>query len=110
MPARRPARPHLRTPQPAPASARHIYNQYVIRVAAERRDEIRQRLTDAGIGTAIYYPGALHQQPALAAADPATQMPEAERCCAQALALPVYPGLSRDERDHVVAALLDALD
>ncbi len=86
----------------------HAWNQYVIRL--QQRDAVRQRLTDAGIGTAIYYPGALHQQPALAAADPATQMPEAERCCAQALALPVYPGLSRDERDHVVAALLDALD
>ncbi|MEE2972683.1 MAG: DegT/DnrJ/EryC1/StrS family aminotransferase, partial [Planctomycetota bacterium] len=34
----------LRTPRPAPAGARHIYNQYVIRVPAAHRDALRRDL------------------------------------------------------------------
>jgi dTDP-4-amino-4,6-dideoxygalactose transaminase len=85
----------------------HVWNQYVIRL--RDRDAVRKRLTQAGVGTAIYYPGALHQQPALAVANPPTHLPQAEQACSEALALPVYPGLSEAERAHVVAALLDAL-
>src|SRR5687768_9592147 len=37
-----------------------IYNQYVIRVP--NRDTVKQRLSDKGIGSAVYYPLPLHQQ------------------------------------------------
>lgn len=85
----------------------HAWNQYVIRLAD--RDDVRARLTEAGIGTAIYYPGALHQQPALAAAGPHAPMPAAEAACAQTLALPVYPGLTALERERVAEVLVAAL-
>ncbi len=85
----------------------HAWNQYVIRL--RDRDAVRDRLSQAGVGTAIYYPVALHEQPALAQAQPARHLPESERACREALALPVYPGLTESERDHVVRALLDAL-
>ena len=52
----------LRTPKPAPAGARHIYNQYVIRVPAAIRDAVRQDLAARKIGTEIYYPLPLHMQ------------------------------------------------
>ncbi|MGH8269593.1 MAG: DegT/DnrJ/EryC1/StrS family aminotransferase, partial [Steroidobacteraceae bacterium] len=39
---------------------RHVWNQYVIRV--QRRDELRQYLASAGVGTEIYYPIPLHLQ------------------------------------------------
>ncbi len=49
----------LRTP-PVMPGYRHIFNQYVVRV--QNRDALRQRLTERGIGSEIYYPVPLHQQ------------------------------------------------
>ena len=43
---------------PGEATRGRIYHQYVIR--AERREELRERLTQAGIATAVYYPIPLH--------------------------------------------------
>jgi dTDP-4-amino-4,6-dideoxygalactose transaminase len=78
----------------------HAWNQFVIRT--ERRDALAQALSEAQIGSAIYYPSALHRAKALAKARPAESMPNAERCCDEVLALPIYPGLREAERARVV--------
>ncbi len=85
----------------------HAWNQYVVRT--EQRDRLRQALDDAGIGNAIYYPNALHQQGALAAANPIASLPLAERACTEVLALPIYPGLTEYERDRVTEVVTSSL-
>jgi dTDP-4-amino-4,6-dideoxygalactose transaminase len=83
---------------------RHVWNQYVIR--AQRRDELRQHLAAAGVGTEIYYPIPLHLQQCFdyLGYRPG-QLPEAERAAREVLALPVFPELSPAQIDHVAGTI-----
>lgn len=95
----------VRTPKALPG-VRHIYNQYVIRV--ERRDELRQYLAGAGVGTEIYYPIPLHLQQCFAyLGHKAGDFPEAERAAQETLALPIYPELSEAQLQYVVDSIAD---
>jgi dTDP-4-amino-4,6-dideoxygalactose transaminase len=83
---------------------RHVWNQYVIR--AQRRDELRQYLAAAGVGTEIYYPIPLHLQQCFAHLSyRAGQFPESERAALEVLALPVFPELSAAQIDHVAGTI-----
>jgi len=86
-----------------PAGFRHVYNQFVIRVA--ERDRLREHLTRAGIPTEIYYPEALHRQPAFSYRGGC--FPEAERASREVLALPIFPELTEAQQRRVVTAVAE---
>lgn len=84
----------------------HIYHQYVIRTS--RRDALREHLTGKEIGTAIYYPLALHEQDCFGYLGyKAGDFPEAERAAKETLALPMYPELSREKQRYVAEAIAE---
>jgi dTDP-4-amino-4,6-dideoxygalactose transaminase len=86
------------------AHNRHIYNQFVIRVP--RRDELQAYLKDHGVNTEIYYPVPLHLQRCFAyVGHKAGDFPESEAAAQQTLALPIYPELSDQQAQHVVATI-----
>ena len=91
-------------PPVAPEAGRHVWNQYVIR--AQRRDDLRQYLAAAGVGTEIYYPIPLHLQQCFAYLDYRPgQLPESERAAEEVLALPVFPELTLAQIDHVAGTI-----
>jgi len=84
----------------------HIYHQYVIRTP--KRDALREQLTQKEIGTAIYYPLALHEQECFRSLGyKPGEFPVAERAACETLALPIYPELSPEAQRYVVEAIAD---
>lgn len=82
----------------------HVYHQFVIRSA--ERDALKDYLHARQIGCAVYYPLALHLQPCFAdlGGQPG-DLPESERATAEVLALPIYPGVTPEQREELVAAV-----
>lgn len=85
---------------PAEPDRFHVYNLYTVR--AERRDELRDHLRARGIGCGVYYPRPLHLQPCFTdLGHTRGDFPQAERACEEVLSLPVFPGLTAAEGEHV---------
>ena len=84
--------------------ARHVYHVYAVRT---REREVLQRTMNAnGVGTGIHYPIPVHLQPAHADLGyQAGQFPHSERAADEVLSLPMYPEMSRTQREMVGAAM-----
>jgi dTDP-4-amino-4,6-dideoxygalactose transaminase len=96
--------PLVSLPQPAPYQTRHVYNQFVVR--SPQRDRLRAYLKDHCVGSEIYYPLPLHQQVCFQDLGYCEgDFPASERAAHEVLALPVYPGLSRDDLYYVAELL-----
>ena len=93
-----------------PTGSAPVHHLLVIRVAAARRDTVRDRLAAAGIATAIHYPRPIHLQRAYAHLGQGPgSCPIAERAAGEMISLPMYPDLTIAQVDRVVAALAAAL-
>ncbi len=87
-----------------PAGYFHVYNQYTIR--SGERDALKEFLQSRGIPSEIYYPHALHLQPAFADLGYAAgAFPETEKCSAEVLSLPIYPELKDEQIEAVAQAI-----
>ncbi|MHC4934216.1 MAG: DegT/DnrJ/EryC1/StrS family aminotransferase [Planctomycetota bacterium] len=93
----------IRTPPPA-QHGRHVYHQYVIRAA--RRDDLRDHLAGAAIGTRSFYPEPLHTQPALRQLGLGEgAFPVAEQACKEVISLPVHAHLEPEDLERVVESV-----
>lgn len=88
------------------ANNQSVFNQYVIRT--KNRNRLREYLAKNRIETKIYYPLAIHQQKCYKFLGyKAGDLPVAERAAKQALALPIYPGLSLTKVEFISKKIID---
>lgn len=92
-----------------PDDASDVYSVYHTFVAqSERRDSLRSYLDDIGIETKIHYPVPIHLQKAARYLGYGEgDFPMTEQQATRILTLPVYPELSPEQRDAVVAGIRD---
>lgn len=90
------------------AGATHVFHQYVIET--DNRDAVCAALTAAGVGFAVHYPLPVHRQPAYAgrtAVGPCG-LATTDRLADRILSLPMFPQLTDEQVEKVIAALATA--
>lgn len=89
---------------------RHVYNQYCVRVAGGKRDQVLAGLRERKIGCNVYYPKPLHLQTCFAELgyQPGS-LPEAEQASRDSLALPIFPELTEAQQERVVTGIAESL-
>lgn len=86
----------------------HIYYVYVVEV--ENRDAFRKTLDGAGIASGIHYPIPLHLQPVCAQYGyQRGSFPVTEHAAERIVSLPMYPELTAEQLERVIAAAKQAL-
>lgn len=99
--------PGLTLPRTLPGND-HVWHLYVVHV--QHRDRVLHGLRVAGIGAGIHYPVPIHRQGAFDHLGlPNGVFPAAEWSADHCLTLPLYPGMSEEQQDRVVSALLAAV-
>jgi dTDP-4-amino-4,6-dideoxygalactose transaminase len=92
-----------------PADSSHVYHLFVIET--QRRDALRDHLTERGIQTGIHYPIPIHLQEAYQDLGlGAGAFPHAERLAAESLSLPMFPELSPEQITSVASAVREFFD
>lgn len=89
--------------QALPANTESGYGYYTIQV--DDRDAVREKMSEIGVPTAIYYKTPLHLMPAFADYAPKGGMPNAERASERVMSLPMHPYLSEEQAAFVCEAL-----
>jgi len=93
---------------PSTVGDRHVFNQYIIRVAA--RDKLKIALQQRGVNTEVYYPVPMHLQECFGFLGfAAGAFPQSERAAEETLALPIYPELTDEQAQYVVQSIKDCL-
>jgi dTDP-4-amino-4,6-dideoxygalactose transaminase len=86
----------------------HVYHIYALRVPG--RDELMEKMTASGIGCGIHYPVPVHLQEAYRhLAHKVGDFPIAERAASEFLSIPLYPELTTEQIEAVVAAVKNAV-
>lgn len=80
----------------------HVYHQYTIRVPGDR-DAFAAALAAEGVGSGVYYPMPVHLLPSFGLTS--LDLPVTAVAADEVLSLPVYPGLSNDDVDQVIAGV-----
>ena len=83
---------------------------HVFPVLVDHRDEVAAAMRERNIEVSIHYPSAVHLHPCLRNLGyRAGDYPNAEKIAAKELSLPIFPGITGEQIDAVVAVLAEAI-
>ena len=86
----------------------HVFHQYTIRITPDfdlSRDEVLQKLSEAGIGTAVFYPLPINEQKLYKDLGYRANTPVAAKVAKEILSLPVHPGLTKKDLEYIVKTI-----
>lgn len=84
----------------------HVFHQYTLRIQG-KRDAVQAKLTEAGIGTMVYYPVPVHRLPVYDL--PSGSFPQTEQAASEVLSLPIWPQIKPEVQQQVTRVLMRAL-
>ncbi len=90
-----------------PVADGHVFHQYTIRVLEGRRDALAQALEEQHIQTMIYYPIPQDRLPIYAGKHPTNLI--SDRLAGEVLSLPIWPQMTDDVQERVIAAVQQAM-
>lgn len=83
-----------------------IWNQFTLRVAHGKRDALKAFLTERNIGCDVYYPLTLDKQECFIGVGRGREsLAVAHRLSEEVLSIPVFPELTLEQQDAVIAAI-----
>ncbi|MFT7600241.1 MAG: dTDP-4-amino-4,6-dideoxygalactose transaminase [Acidimicrobiales bacterium] len=85
----------------------HVFHQYTMRVTDGSRESLGEQLKERGVSTAVYYPVPLHELPVYADQEWAA-LPNAELLAREVLSLPMFPGMTDEQLQTVLDAVVEA--
>ena len=85
-----------------PDGRRHVYHQYTVR--SDDRDGLAAHLESRGVGSKVYYPRPIHEQPIYR--DMGASAPVSERLANQVLSVPIHPGVSESDVENIAEAII----
>ena len=98
--------PFITTPVRSEFST-HIFHQYTIKIADNKRDELRKYLEQHNIPAMIYYPGPLHLQEAYRSPEyDENDFPVTSDLCRQVISLPMHPDMEQEQLDYISSKVL----
>ena len=98
-------------PPAVPAYAKHTFQSYLVRVRQDApisRDELMERLLERGISTRRGIM-ATHQEPLYAKEYAQVRLPETEAATRETLILPLFPQMTAEEQDYVIANIKEVM-
>ncbi len=88
------------------ANSTHVFHQYTLKIAGDRRDELQRYLAEKDIPSMIYYPLPLYKQEAFMRYVPeGFNLPVTEKLCKEVISLPVHTEFNQEVQDYIISEI-----
>lgn len=84
-----------------------VWAQYTVRV--DDRNAFATKLKEKGVPSSVHYPSPLHHQPVYSHLRDKFHCPEAEKAARHVISLPMFPDMTNEQVDQVIAAVKESV-